>query len=161
MRVTAADTRERLNAIVNIASWIDLSYIVHKPGQPEEKLTDRRAALSGGERRLVILAPMLAALAAEHDKFDPAAPRLAALDEVPAEVDAAGKDGLARYLSHLDLDLVCTSHGWDGSPGSWDGIDIYALEKLPDGTVASSPMHIREARLVQALEEQLLARTGA
>ncbi|MET8624741.1 SbcC/MukB-like Walker B domain-containing protein [Kitasatospora sp. NPDC004669] len=160
VRVSAADTIERLKAIVDITSWIDLSYIVQKPGQPEEKLTDRRTTVSGGERRLVILAPMLAALAAEHDKLDPAAPRLAALDEVPAEVDAAGKDGLARYLSHLDLDLLCTSHGWDGSPGSWDGIDIYALEKLPDGTVASSPMHIREARLVQALEG-LLAQSGA
>ncbi len=159
VRVSAADTIERLKAIVDITSWIDLSYIVHKPGQPEEKLTDRKTTVSGGERRLVILAPMLAALAAEHDKLDPAAPRLAALDEVPAEVDAAGKDGLARYLSHLDLDLLCTSHGWDGSPGSWDGIDIYALEKLPDGTVASSPMHIREPRLVQALAEQLLAQS--
>ncbi|MFE7529245.1 SbcC/MukB-like Walker B domain-containing protein [Kitasatospora sp. NPDC057542] len=157
VRASSTDTIERLKAIVDITSWIDLSYMVNKPGQSPAKLTDRKTSVSGGERRLVILAPMLAALAAEHDKLHPAAPRLVALDEVPAEVDTAGKDALARYISHLDLDLLCTSHGWDGSPASWDGIDIYALEKLPDGTVTSSPMHLRDNRLAQALEEILLA----
>ncbi|MFE0457794.1 SbcC/MukB-like Walker B domain-containing protein [Kitasatospora sp. NPDC058965] len=154
IRISSADTIERLKAVVDITSWIDISYMVHKTGQPPARLTDK-SGVSGGEQRLIILAPMLAALAAELDRLHPAAPRLVALDEVPAEVDSVGKDGLARYISHLDLDIVCTSHGWDGSPDSWDGIDIYTLEKLPNDTVTASPIHVRENQLADLLEEIL------
>lgn len=69
--------------------------------------------------------------------------RLAALDEVPAEVDEQGREGLARYLATLDLDLICTSYLWDGAPGAWDGIDAWDLEAAPDTTVVGFPMLVR------------------
>ena len=46
-------------------------------------------------------------------------------------------------LFRSDLDLVCTSHLWDGCPGAWDGIDAHDLEAGPDGTVVAFPMLIR------------------
>ena len=69
--------------------------------------------------------------------------RLAALDEVPAEVDERGREGLARFIAELDLDLVCTSYLWDGAPGAWDGIDAHDLEAAGDGTVVAFPMLVR------------------
>jgi hypothetical protein len=68
--------------------------------------------------------------------------RLAALDEVPAEVDEQGREGLARYIAELDLDVICTSYLWDGAPGAWDGVDAHDLEAV-DGVVVAFPMLVR------------------
>jgi hypothetical protein len=86
---------------------------------------------------------MLAAVAAAFDKLPAQSARLAALDEIPSEVDEEGREGLARYIAELDLDLVATSHHWDGAPGAWDGIDAHDLEAAPDGTVVAFPILIR------------------
>lgn len=134
--------QQRVGAAVDVRAWVDVFYEVQRPDKSPQRWHSR-TGLSGGERRLVVLAPMLAAVAAAYEKYGPKALRLAALDEVPAEVDERGREGLARYLAELDLDLVCTSYLWDGSPGAWDGIDAHDLEAGPDGTVVAFPMLIR------------------
>lgn len=134
---------DRVRAAVDVRDWVRVDYLVHRPGEPEPKRWTRNTGLSGGERRLVILAPMLAAVAAIYDNLPPTALRLAALDEVPAEVDERGREGLARYVAELDLDVICTSYLWDGAPGAWDGVDAHDLEAGPDGTVVAFPMLIR------------------
>jgi hypothetical protein len=137
---------ERLTAAVDIRDWVDVHYLVERPGPDGEPTTRRwgsRTGLSGGERRLVVLAPMLAAIAANYDRLTPIGLRLVPLDEVPAEVDERGREGLARYLAELDVDLLCTSYLWDGAPGAWDGIDAHDLEAGEDGTVVAFPMLVR------------------
>lgn len=137
---------ERLTAAVDIRDWVDVHYLVERPGPDGSPTTRRwgsRTGLSGGERRLVVLAPMLAAIAANYDRFTTTALRLVPLDEVPAEVDERGREGLARYLAELDVDLLCTSYLWDGAPGAWDGIDAHDLEAGEDGTVVAFPMLVR------------------
>jgi hypothetical protein len=136
------DMRAQVAGAVDVRSWVDVTYQVTRPGAQPRAWTSR-TGLSGGERRLVVLAPMLAAVAAAYDKFPAGSPRLTALDEVPAEVDEHGREGLARYLAELDLDLVCTSYLWDGAPGAWDGVDAFDLEAGPDGTVVAFPMLVR------------------
>ncbi|MGR7027241.1 SbcC/MukB-like Walker B domain-containing protein [Geodermatophilus sp. URMC 62] len=133
---------ERLAAAVDVRLWVDVAYFVTRPGA-EPRRWGPKTGLSGGERRLVVLAPMLAAVAAAYDKFGEAGLRLAALDEVPAEVDERGREGLARFIAELDLDLVCTSYLWDGAPAAWDGIDAHDLEVAPDGLVVAFPMLVR------------------
>lgn len=134
--------QQRVAAAVDVRQWVEVHYEVARPGGKVQRWGSR-TGLSGGERRLVVLAPMLAAVAAAYDRFGEKALRLVALDEVPAEVDEPGREGLARYIAELDLDLVCTSYLWDGSPGAWDGIDAHDLEAGPDGTVVAFPMLIR------------------
>lgn len=125
---------DRVAAAVDIRDWVDVRYVILRAGKPAERW-GRKTGLSGGERRLVVLAPMLAAIAAACERFGDEALRLCVLDEVPAEVDEAGREGLARYLAELDLDLLCSSYLWDGAPGAWDGIDVHELEAGSDGTV--------------------------
>ncbi|WP_037623133.1 SbcC/MukB-like Walker B domain-containing protein [Streptomyces aureus] len=137
---------ERLTTAVDIRAWVEVRYVVERPGPNGQPITGQwgsRTGLSGGERRLVVLAPMLAAIAAAYDRYTPTGLRLVPLDEVPAEVDERGREGLARYLAELDLDILCTSYLWDGAPGAWDGIDAHDLEAGTDGTVVAFPMHIR------------------
>jgi hypothetical protein len=147
--IAAADgtsMTERLATAADIRDWVDVHYLVERPGPGGVRSQRRwgsRTGLSGGERRLVVLAPMLAAIAANYDRFADAGLRLVPLDEVPAEVDEHGREGLARYLAELDLDVVCTSYLWDGAPGAWDGIDAHDLEAGADGTVVAFPMVIR------------------
>lgn len=156
-----ADTMiDKVAAAVDIRDWVDVFYRVQRPGQKPERW-GRRTGLSGGERRLVVLAPMLAAIAASYDGLDPAGLRLVALDEVPAEVDETGREGLARYLAALDLDLVCTSYLWDGAPGAWDGIDAWDFEGDETGTVVAFLVLVRglggfpgDKTLLAGLEEQ-------
>jgi hypothetical protein len=133
---------ERLAAAVDVRDWVDVHYEVTRAEGVSQRWTSR-TGLSSGERRLVVLAPMIAAVAAAYDGLATTGLRLAALDEVPAEVDEHGREGLARFLAELDLDLICTSHLWDGAPGAWDGIDAHDLEAGADGTVVAFPMQLR------------------
>jgi Putative exonuclease SbcCD, C subunit len=133
---------EKVADAVNIRKWVDVTYDIHRPDGTTAKWGSR-TGLSGGERRLVVLAPMLAAIAAGYDQLGATVLRLAALDEVPAEVDEQGREGLARYIAHLDLDLICTSYLWDGAPGAWDGVDAWDLESAADTTVVGFPMLVR------------------
>jgi hypothetical protein len=149
--INAADGEtmtERIAAAVDVREWVDVHYEITRPGSEKAERWGHRTGLSGGERRLVVLAPMLAAVAAAYDRSPATSARLAALDEVPAEVDEQGRESLARYLAALDLDLICTSYLWDGAPGAWDGIDAHDLEAAPDGTVVAFPMLIRGEELL-------------
>jgi energy-coupling factor transporter ATP-binding protein EcfA2 len=137
-----ASMRERVARATDVRQWLDVYYEVTR-GDKKTQRWGLRTGLSTGERRLVVLAPMLAAIAAQYERFGERALRLAALDEIPVEVDERGRDGLARYIAQLDLDLVCTSHQWDGCPGAWDGIDAHELEAGPDQTVVAFPMIVR------------------
>ncbi|WP_433789627.1 SbcC/MukB-like Walker B domain-containing protein [Actinoplanes sp. CA-252034] len=143
--IAAADgatMTEKLANAIDVRQWLDIWYEILRPNGQTSRWTSK-TGLSGGERRLVVLAPMLAAVAAYFDQLDTTGPRLIALDEVPAEVDERGREGLARYIADLDLDLICTSYLWDGAPGAWDGIDAWDLEAGPDTTVVAFPMLIR------------------
>jgi hypothetical protein len=139
--------QDRVSYAVDIREWVDVHYEVTRPGGTKQRWT-RRTGLSSGERRLVMLAPMLAAIAAAYDRFGPKVLRLVTLDEVPAEVDERGREGLARYIAALDLDLICTSYLWDGAPGAWDGIEAYDLEAGDDGTVVAFPMLMRGTSII-------------
>jgi hypothetical protein len=120
---------ERVRDAVNIAAWVSVDYMLRRGDDAKVTRWTQNSGLSGGERRLVVLAPMLASIAAMFDSFGSGSLRIVTLDEVPAEVDEQGRGALARYLAALDLDLMCTSYGWDGAPGEWDGIDIAELER--------------------------------
>jgi hypothetical protein len=135
---------QRVASAVNIREWVDVHYEVTRPGGKSQRWSSR-TGLSSGERRLVVLAPMLAATASAYDRLGEKAFRIVVLDEVPAEVDERGRESLARYLAELDLDLICTSYVWDGCPGAWDGIDAHDLEAGPDGTVVAFPRRVRGA----------------
>lgn len=157
--IAAADGQsmmERVAAAVDVREWVDVFYEVARPDGSLQRWTSR-TGLSGGERRLVVLAPMLAAVAAAYERLGSTGLRLCGLDEVPAEVDERGREGLARFVAELDLDLVCTSYLWDGAPGAWDGIDAHDLEAAGDGTVVAFPMLIRGLEPLPG--EELLAPT--
>ena len=68
-------------------------------GDFEDRLTHR---LSGGEKKLVTLAGVLAMR-----------PKALLLDEPTASLDPATRDHLAHILGHLDAAVLTVSHDWD------------------------------------------------
>ncbi|MFJ1610410.1 SbcC/MukB-like Walker B domain-containing protein [Streptomyces sp. NPDC088253] len=156
----AADRAARLAEAIDIRNWVTVQHVIVREDGTEELWGKRETTVSGGESRLIVLAPLLAALAAEYRDLPAHALRLCALDEVPGEVDEAGRDGIARYTASLDLDLMCTSHHWDGSPGAWDGIDIHDLAKSSIGVIISEPMHLYSHRMIAATSHLPTQNTG-
>ncbi|MCX4451592.1 SbcC/MukB-like Walker B domain-containing protein [Streptomyces sp. NBC_01789] len=139
----STDRATRLAEAIDIRNWVTVEYvIVRSDSGTRETWGKTGVTVSAGESRLIVLAPMLAALAAQYRDLPAHALRLCALDEVPGDVDEAGRDGIAAYTASLDLDLMCTSHHWDGSPGAWDGIDIHDLAKSSTGVIIAEPMHL-------------------
>ncbi|MFF3276047.1 SbcC/MukB-like Walker B domain-containing protein [Streptomyces chrestomyceticus] len=152
---------DRLAEAIDIRNWVTVKYMITRPGATrQERWGARGVTVSKGESRLIVLAPMLAALAAEYRDLPSHAARLCALDEVPGDVDDHGRDGIAAYLASLDLDLMSTSHNWDGSPGAWDGIDIFELEEGPDDTVISFPLRVYSPLLQHATGHPVTAPAG-
>ncbi|MFJ6810955.1 SbcC/MukB-like Walker B domain-containing protein [Streptomyces anulatus] len=147
----STDRATRLAEAIDIRNWVTVEYvIVRGEGGTKEIWGKEKVTVSGGESRLIVLAPMLAALAAEYRDLPAHALRLCALDEVPGEIDEAGRDGIAAYTASLDLDLMCTSHHWDGSPGAWDGVDIHDLAKSSTGVIIAEPMHLYTHQMLAA-----------
>ncbi|WP_329392624.1 hypothetical protein OHA45_37170 [Streptomyces lydicus] len=156
----AADRATRLAEAIDIRNWVTVQYMIVREDGTQEQWGKPQTTVSGGESRLIVLAPMLAALAAEYRDLPAHALRLCALDEVPGEVDQAGRDGIAEYTASLDLDLMCTSHHWDGSPGAWDGIDIHDLAKSSTGIIIAEPMHLYSHQLQAATGQLPAQNTG-
>ncbi|NEA20649.1 SbcC/MukB-like Walker B domain-containing protein, partial [Streptomyces halstedii] len=155
------DRATRLAEAIDIRNWVTVEYvIVRGEGGTKEIWGKEKVTVSGGESRLIVLAPMLAALAAEYRDLPDHALRLCALDEVPGEIDEAGRDGIAAYSASLDLDLMCTSHHWDGSPGAWDGIDIHDLAKSSTGLIIAEPMHLYTHPMLAATSHLPAQKTG-
>ncbi|MFF8617151.1 SbcC/MukB-like Walker B domain-containing protein [Streptomyces sp. NPDC015350] len=147
----STDRATRLAEAIDIRNWVTVDYVVVRGDSGTKETWGRKkTTVSGGESRLIVLAPMLAALAAEYRDLPAHALRLCALDEVPGEIDQAGRDGIAAYTASLDLDLMCTSHHWDGSPGAWDGIDIHDLAKSTTGIIIAEPMHLYTRQMLAA-----------
>ncbi|MFE6631677.1 SbcC/MukB-like Walker B domain-containing protein [Streptomyces rochei] len=152
---------DRLADAIDIRNWITVTYMITRPGAVrQERWGARGVTVSKGESRLIVLAPMLAALAAEYRDLPSHAARLCALDEVPGDVDDHGRDGIAAYLASLDLDLMSTSHNWDGSPGAWDGIDIFELEKAAQDAVVTFPVRVYSPLLQQATGHLITSPAG-
>lgn len=67
---------DRVAAAVDVRGWLDIYYEIQRADGRRHRWTSRSSGLSGGERRLVILAPMLAAVAARYDQHPPGGTRL-------------------------------------------------------------------------------------
>jgi uncharacterized protein (TIGR02680 family) len=125
---TAAGWEQQLLQMLDYTAWHQFVVQTDKDdGHGWVELTRRRhAALSGGEKAIVLHLPLFAA-AATHYRTAPEAPRVILLDEVFVGVDSDNRGQLLRLLVDFDLDLVLTSdHEWC-TYVELDGIAIHQL----------------------------------
>ena len=103
--------RELIARVLDYREWHGMTILLHRPGQPPERL-GRRTALSEGEKKIVSYLPLFAAVAASCDGLGASAPdalRFVLLDDAFAKVSEDNHAKLFGLLVELDLDFIATS----------------------------------------------------
>jgi uncharacterized protein (TIGR02680 family) len=100
-----------LAEVLDYRAWHAFELRLVRPGQPEEKLTKaKHSVLSGGEKSSAIHLPLFAAANAQYSSARPTCPRMIALDEAFAGIDAKYRPDLLELTAKFDLDLFMTGH---------------------------------------------------
>ena len=107
-----------LTEVLDYRAWHTFELRLVRPGLPEEKLTKaKHSVLSGGEKSSAIHLPLFAAANAQYSSARPTCPRMIALDEAFAGIDAKYRPDLLELTVKFDLDLFMTGHDlWVTSP---------------------------------------------
>jgi len=103
--------RQLIGEVLDYRRWHQMSVLIRRPGQAEERLT-RRTPLSEGEKKMVSYLPLFAAVAASCDALAasaPDVPRFVLLDDAFAKVSEDNHANLFGLLVDMDLDFIATS----------------------------------------------------
>lgn len=129
--------REKLHEALDYRNWFRFRLFVRGGVGGRAEITDAaHNAKSGSERALVLLLPLLAGLAVRYEGAAAWAPRMLALDEGFAGIDAANTRQLLRFLVALNFDWVISSEKPPALTEELSGASIYAL--LRAGTVVAT-----------------------
>jgi regulator of replication initiation timing len=140
------DWRQRLEQMLDYRAWHRFTVLVHhhRFGEGARELTSRKVALSAGEKTIVMVLPLIAALTAH---YEPASneppcesPRLLLMDELFPKLDFANKKQLMGLLPQLQLDGVFTSDKDRCEYETLDGIAIHVVQKLDDDKTTTTRM---------------------
>ena len=124
-----ASYREILASVLDYRSWKRFVLRLVAKGERDELLTRPVFnRLSGGEKATVLHLPLFAAAAAHYSSARPSAPRLVALDEAFAGIDAATQGRLLALTADFGLDLFLTGHDLWGAVPELAGLSIYHLD---------------------------------
>ncbi|MDQ1305053.1 MAG: hypothetical protein QG671_882, partial [Actinomycetota bacterium] len=100
-----------LTEVLDYRAWHTFELRLVRPGLAEEKLTKaKHSVLSGGEKSSAIHLPLFAAANAQYSSAKPTCPRMIALDEAFAGIDAKYRPDLLELTVKFDLDLFMTGH---------------------------------------------------
>lgn len=145
--------REKLAEVLDYRNWFRFRLFVRGGVAGKTEITDTvHNARSGSERALVLLLPLIAGLSVRYDGAAPDAPRILALDEAFAGIDAVNSAQLIRFLTALRLTWVASSEKPPNVTEELRGASIYSM--LREGTVvATRPFFWDGRRLVDAETE--------
>ncbi|MCG8553855.1 MAG: TIGR02680 family protein, partial [Proteobacteria bacterium] len=148
-RVRAAEDdtgewRERLARMLDYRSWHRSRVLVHhnRFGDKPRALDSKKVSLSAGEKTIVMVLPLIAAVTAHYEPApgDPpcVSPRLLLMDELFPKLDFPNKRKLMGLLPKLHLDAVFTSDKDRCEYDTLDGIAIHVCQKLGDDKTSTT-----------------------
>lgn len=144
--------RERLAAVLDYRTWFRFRIFVRGGVSGKQEITETvHNARSGSERALVLLLPLLAGLSVRYDQAAPEAPRILALDEGFAGIDAVNSRQLIRFLTALRLTWVVTSEKLPALTEDLPGATFYAM--LREGTVVAARPFVWDGRRLRDADE--------
>ncbi|MFZ5823516.1 MAG: SbcC/MukB-like Walker B domain-containing protein [Bacillota bacterium] len=148
--------RERLAEVLDYRTWFRFRLYVKGGTGGRQEVTDTvHNARSGSERALVLLLPLLAGLSVRYDNASPDAPRLLALDEGFAGIDAVNSRQLIRFLTALNLTWVISSEKLPALTEDLPGASFYAM--LREGTTVATRPFIWDGRRLRDGETEVTA----
>lgn len=129
----AKSLQEVIQEILDYRQWFEFKIYYTKKGEIEKPLNRKNyGKLSGGQRVLSMLTPVLASLHSKYTETDREDTlRLFTLDEAFARVDEENIEVLFHYIENLNFDYILNSQALWGCFESVTSLDIYELSR-PD-----------------------------
>ena len=130
---------EVLGRVLDYRRWRAFGIRLLEPDGTSATLTKKLFnTKSGGEKATILHLPLFAAAAAHFDAAAPHAPRLVALDEAFAGIDAATTRELLGLTVQFDLDVFLTGHDFWGAVPEVPKLSIITLSHRRDDHIVSS-----------------------
>lgn len=121
-----------MRGVLDYRSWFEFQIYFTKKGDKEKQLTrNTYGELSGGQRVLAMVTPVLAALYAKYSEGREDAPRIFTLDEAFARVDDENIKIMFDYIYKLGFNYILNSQSLWGTFDTVPSLNIYELSR-PD-----------------------------
>jgi uncharacterized protein (TIGR02680 family) len=125
-----ANLQEVMKEVLDYRKWFNFEIYFTKINGKEIRLNIKSyGQLSGGQRVLAMVTPVLAALYAKYLEGNDDAPRLFTLDEAFARVDDDNINAMFEYIHKLDFNYILNSQSLWGCFGSVPSLSIYELAR--------------------------------
>lgn len=110
--------------------WFEFEIYFTKKNDKEKKLTrNTYGELSGGQRVLAMITPVLAALYAKYSEASDDCPRIFTLDEAFSRVDDDNVNIMFAYIRKLNFNYILNSQSLWGCFASVPSLNIYELSR--------------------------------
>jgi uncharacterized protein (TIGR02680 family) len=127
-----ANLQQIMREILDYRSWFHFEIYFTKKGDKEKKLNrNTYGELSGGQRVLAMVTPVLAALYAKYSEGRDDAPKIFTLDEAFARVDDQNINVMFEYIYKLGFNYILNSQSLWGCFEMVPSLNIYELSR-PD-----------------------------
>lgn len=127
-----ANLQQIMREVLDYRSWFHFEIYFTKKGDKEKKLNrNTYGELSGGQRVLAMVTPVLAALYAKYMEGRDDAPRIFTLDEAFARVDDENINVMFEYIYKLGFNYILNSQSLWGCFETVPSLNIYELSR-PD-----------------------------
>lgn len=127
-----ANLQKIMKEVLDYRNWFEFEIYFTKKGGNERRLNrNTYGELSGGQRVLAMVTPVLAALYAKYLEGREDAPKIFTLDEAFARVDDDNINIMFEYIYKLGFNYILNSQSLWGCFGSVPSLNIYELSR-PD-----------------------------
>jgi uncharacterized protein (TIGR02680 family) len=122
--------KEIMREELDYRKWFEFEIYFTKKHDKERKLTrNTYGELSGGQRVLAMITPVLAALYAKYSEASPDCPRIFTLDEAFSRVDDDNINIMFAYIKKLKFNYILNSQSLWGCYASVPSLNIYELSR--------------------------------
>lgn len=122
--------QQLMRELLDYRSWFDFEIYFTKHGGKERRLNKNSyGELSGGQRVLAMVTPVLAALYSKYLDGKNDAPQIFTLDEAFARVDEENINVMFTYIHKLGFNYILNSQGLWGCFESVPSLNIYELSR--------------------------------
>ncbi|MGM8366576.1 TIGR02680 family protein [Virgibacillus sp. W0181] len=122
--------KEIMREELDYRKWFEFEIYFTKKNDKERKLTRKSyGELSGGQRVLAMITPVLAALYAKYSEASPECPRIFTLDEAFSRVDDDNVNIMFAYIQKLNFNYILNSQSLWGCFSSVPSLNIYELSR--------------------------------
>lgn len=122
--------KEIMREELDYRKWFEFEIYFTKKNDKEKKLTrNTYGELSGGQRVLAMITPVLAALYAKYSEANEDCPRVFTLDEAFSRVDDDNINIMFAYIRKLNFNYILNSQSLWGCYASVPSLNIYELSR--------------------------------